>query len=331
MAKNTFQAMLVQKAGPKQYTRRITTRATDELPPGDVLIKVAYSSLNYKDALSASGNKGVTKIYPHTPGIDAAGIVAKSDVGHIKKGDQVLVTGYDLGMNTAGGFGEYIRVPAGWVVPLPAGLSLKESMIYGTAGFTAGMAVTRLVDHPLPRDQGSVLVTGASGGLGSLAVALLSKIGYAVTAASGKADGQDFLKTLGANEIVDRDAVRDLSGRPLVKSQWAGAIDTVGGDTLATILKSVDLHGAVCACGNVASFELNTTVFPFILRGISLYGIDSAQCPYDKRLKVWEKLAGDWKIDHLDYLATEISLDQLSGHIDAMLKGGLKGRVIVKL
>jgi acrylyl-CoA reductase (NADPH) len=323
--------MLVEKSGPKQYTRRITTRSIDELPPGDVLIKVAYSSLNYKDALSAIGNKGVTKSYPHTPGIDAAGYVAKSDASHIKKGDKVIVTSYDLGMNTAGGFGEYIRVPAGWVVPLPEGLSLKESMIYGTAGFTAGLAVTRLVSHPLPKDQGPILVTGASGGLGSLAVALLSKIGYLVTAASGKADGRNFLETLGAHKIVSREAVQDLSGRPLVKSQWAGAIDTVGGEILASILKSVNLHGAVSACGNVASFELNTTVFPFILRGISLYGIDSAQCPYAERINIWEKLAGDWKIDHLDYLATEIGLDQLSDYIDTILKGGLKGRVVVKI
>lgn len=322
---------MVEETGPKQFSRRIVARTTDQLPPGEVLIKVAYSSLNYKDALSAIGNRGVTKNYPHTPGIDAAGTVAKSEVAQFKEGDQVLVTGYDLGMNTAGGFGGYIRVPAGWVVPLPAGLTLKESMIYGTAGFTAGMAVTRLVNHPLPTAKGPVLVTGASGGVGSLAVAILSKIGYAVTGASGKADGAPFLSALGAKEIVGREAVLDQSGRPLLKGAWAGAIDTVGGDILATVLKSIDLKGAVSACGNVASFELNTTVFPFILRGISLYGIDSAQCPYNERLQVWENLAGDWKIDSFDSIATEIDLKHLDEYIDTILKGGLKGRVVVKV
>jgi putative YhdH/YhfP family quinone oxidoreductase len=330
MTAETFKALVVEAAEDKTYVRRIKKRTVDDLPDGEVLIRVDYSSLNYKDALSAIGNKGVTRSYPHTPGIDAAGTVADSRVGAFKKGDKVLVTGYDLGMNTAGGFGRYVRVPAGWVVPLPAGLSLKESMIYGTAGFTAGMGIFFLAERVKP-EAGPVLVTGATGGVGSVSVAVLAKLGYKVAAVTGKTDAAAFLNGLGASQIITRADAADSSGRPLLKAQWAGVVDTVGGEILATAIKSTHPWGTVTCCGNVASPDLPLTVFPFILRGVRLIGIDSQNCPMDIRLKIWENLADGWKIDGLKDLAQETSLDGLGEHIDLILKGGQKGRVVVNL
>lgn len=330
MTADTFNALVVSAGEDKTYLRRIEQRRVADLPEGDVLIRVNYSSLNYKDALSAIGNKGVTRSYPHTPGIDAAGTVAESRLETFKPGDSVLVTGYDLGMNTSGGFGQYVRVPADWVVPLPAGLSLKESMIYGTAGFTAGMSVHFLTERVRPED-GPVLVTGATGGVGSVSVAVLARQGYSVAAVTGKTAEASFLKDIGASQIVDRADAVDASGRPLLKGQWAGVIDTVGGDILATAIKATQAWGTVTCCGNVASPDLPLTVFPFILRGVRLIGIDSQNCPMDLRLKVWENLAGPWKFDGLDTLCTEISLDGLSENIDRILKGRQKGRVVVNL
>ncbi|BBO68521.1 oxidoreductase [Desulfosarcina alkanivorans] len=330
MTVDAFNALVVTAGEEKTYHRRIQRRTRDDLPGGDVLIRVHYSSLNYKDALSAIGNKGVTRNYPHTPGIDAAGTVADSRVDAFKKGDPVLVTGYDLGMNTSGGFGQYVRVPADWVVPLPGAISLKESMIYGTAGFTAGMGVLFLTERLKPED-GPVLVTGATGGVGSVAVAVLAGLGYTVAAVTGKPSGKAFLEGIGASRIVDRAEAADTSGRPLLKSQWAGVVDTVGGEILATAIKSTHPWGTVTCCGNVASPDLPLTVFPFILRGVRLIGIDSQNCPMDVRLKVWENLAGAWKIDGLEKISTEISLDGLSDHIDLILKGQQKGRVVVNL
>jgi putative YhdH/YhfP family quinone oxidoreductase len=330
MTTDTFNALVVSAGEDKTYLRQIKQRATDDLPEGDVLIRVHYSSLNYKDALSAIGNKGVTRHYPHTPGIDAAGTVAESRVDAFKPGDAVLVTGYDLGMNTSGGFGQYVRVPAGWVVPLPEGLSLKESMIYGTAGFTAGMGITFLTEKVSPTD-GPVLVTGATGGVGSIAVAVLAKLGYQVAAVTGKADAAAFLESIGASQIVDRAEAADTSGRPLLKSQWAGVVDTVGGEILATAIKATNPWGTVTCCGNVASPDLPLTVFPFILRGVRLIGIDSQNCPMDLRLAVWHNLAGSWRFAGLDDLCTEIGLEALSANIDLILKGRQKGRVVVNL
>ncbi|MFP4030582.1 MAG: YhdH/YhfP family quinone oxidoreductase, partial [Desulfococcaceae bacterium] len=281
----TFKAMVVEEAEKKTYTREIKERAISDLPDGDVLVRVHYSSLNYKDALSAVGNKGVTRSYPHTPGIDAAGVVEQSKDSAFTPGDEVIVTSYDLGMNTDGGFGQYIRVPAGWVVPLPEGLSLRESMIYGTAGFTAGMSVAA-VAHAVPPEKGDILVTGATGGVGSLAVGILSKIGYKVTAVSGKSDAEGFLKKLGAQAVIGREEASDDGGKPMLKGRWAGAVDTVGGEILATAIKSTDLHGTVTCCGLVASPDLPINVFPFILRGVTLVGIDSQNCPMDRRLDI---------------------------------------------
>ena len=261
MTSETFNALIVEAGEDKTYVRQIKKRRVDDLPEGDVLIRVNYSSLNYKDALSAIGNKGVTRSYPHTPGIDAAGTVVDSRGGAFKKGDSVLVTGYDLGMNTSGGFGQYVRVPAGWVVPLPQGLTLKESMIFGTAGFTAGMGILFLSERVKPED-GPVLVTGATGGVGSVSVAVLAKLGYTVAAVTGKPDEAAFLNGLGASQIVARADAADTSGRPLLKTQWAGVVDTVGGEILATGIKSTNPWGTVTCCGNVASPDLPLTVFP---------------------------------------------------------------------
>jgi putative YhdH/YhfP family quinone oxidoreductase len=295
-----------------------------------VLIRVNYSSLNYKDALSATGNRGVTKKYPHTPGIDAAGIVAESTTNAFRTGDRVLVTGYDLGMNTPGGYGQYIRVPAAWVVPLPAGLTLKESMIFGTAGFTAGLSVSALIEEVRPKD-GEILVTGATGGVGSIAVAILARLGYTVIAASGKPESQDFLTGLGAGGIISREEAVDTSSRPLLNGRWAGVVDTVGGDILTTALRSTIPFGTVTCCGNVASPDLPMTVYPFIIRGVRLQGINSQNCPMDKRLRVWERLACEWKFKQLGDLCKEIFTAQLDENIKLILRGQQRGRVLVNL
>ncbi len=331
MLKNEkFRAMVVESPDKKTCKRSIQDKSIDNLPDGDVLIRVKYSSLNYKDALSATGNRGVTQNYPHTPGVDAAGIVTESSQDNFSVGDEVLVTGYDLGMNTSGGFGQYIKVLAHWVVRLPKNLTLKESMVYGTAGFTAGLSVYEIV-RGVEKEKGDVLVTGASGGVGSISVAILAKLGYSVVAVSGKPEGRDFLTGLGAKEVIDRETATDSSSRAMLKGKWAGVIDTVGGDILATAIKSVKPWGIVTCCGNVASPDLPITVFPFILRGARLIGINSQTCPMGHRLKVWQKLAGEWKIDQGQDLYKEISLDRLDENIELILRGGQKGRVLVNL
>lgn len=327
----SFRALVVEETADKRFIRRIIDRTVDDLPKGDVLIKVHYSSLNYKDALSASGNKGVTRRYPHTPGVDAAGEVAASDSRLFGAGDAVLVTGFDLGMNTDGGLGQYIRVPAAWVVPLPAGLTLKQSMIFGTAGFTAALSLLRLEEAGVTPAGGAVLVTGASGGGGSLATAILAHSGYTVSAASGKPAAQTFLTDLGAAEILDRQAVQDTSGKPLLPARFAAAIDTVGGNILAFAIRSAQYGGVITCCGNAASPDLHLTVYPFILRGVRLIGIDSAECPMSVRLAVWERLASEWKIDALERIATEISLDEVEEHLETMLTGGATGRYVVNM
>jgi len=326
-----FQALVVTETADHQFRRNVTERSVSDLPEGEVLIRVRYSSLNYKDALSATGNRGVTKRYPHTPGIDAAGEVARSRHSGLTPGDPVIVTGYDLGMNTAGGFAEYIRVPAAWVVPLPDGLTLRESMIYGTAGFTAGLALFSLQEHGLPPAEGEILVTGATGGVGSLAVALLADQGYRVIAATGKKTQHEYLQSLGAAGVISRQEVTDTSGRPLLSSRWAGAVDTVGGLPLATAIRSTRPYGCVTTCGNAASAELSLTVYPFILRGVTLCGIASAETPMSRRLEIWDRLAGDWKPGSLGMLSREVSLEELDTEIDTILQGHQVGRVVVNL
>lgn len=324
-----FQAMVVEERADGSFTREIRTRTVDDLPAGDVLIRVLWSSLNYKDALSASGNRGVTRKYPHTPGIDAAGIVEESQAERFKPGDPVLVTSYDLGMNTAGGFGQYIRVPEAWVVPLPAGLEMRTSMILGTAGLTAAMSVSALSRAVDPTD-GDILVTGATGGVGCMAVSILARLGYTVTAVSGKKEASSFLMGLGAKTIITRDEATDTSGRPLLKPRWAGVIDTVGGEILATALKSTGLQALITCCGNVASPDLNLTVYPFILRGVSLVGIDSQNFPMKERTALWGKLADAWRPADLESLGREVALADLGQEIELILQGKQQGRVIVR-
>ncbi len=290
MTNHPFKAYVVEENEDGGFSQNLKERTIDQLPPGEVTVRVEYSSLNYKDALSATGNRGVTKTYPHTPGIDAAGIVEVSRVDSIPEGTPVIVTSYDLGMNTPGGFGQYIRVPADWVVPLPSGLSLRESMIFGTAGFTAALSLLKLTEAVKP-EQGPILVTGATGGVGSVAGAILAKLGYAVWAVSGKATAKDFLEPLGVKNVIERTAFLENTDRPLLKPIWAGAVDTVGGELLATAIKSTQPLGVVTCCGNAASAQLPITVFPFILRGVSLMGVNSQSCPMDVRKKAWEKLS----------------------------------------
>ncbi len=329
MEQITFKCLMIEELNDR-FSRTVITRSVSDLPKNDLLIRVHYSSLNYKDALSASGNKGVTRTYPHTPGIDAVGSVVHSDNKKFREGDEVIVTSYDLGMNTSGGFGQYISVPAAWAVKLPDDLSMKESMIIGTAGLTAGMSVFRLTEHIKPED-GKVLVSGATGGVGALSVAILAKLGFEVSAISGKTTEFDFLRRLGASEMIARKDFEQENKRPMIKGDYAGGIDTVGGSILDNMIKSIQPMGVVTCCGMVASPKLNLTVFPFILRGVSLIGIDSQNYPMAYREVVWNKLAKDWKPDNLMDVYKEISLDELSDHIDLMLDGKLKGRTIVDM
>lgn len=332
---DTFKALLVEEkqddnTGKARYEAGVVQRAIQDLPDGDVLIRVHYSSLNYKDAMSARGNKGVTRQFPHTPGIDAAGEVA-ADGGGFSAGDEVVVIGYDLGMETDGGFGQYIRVPAGWVVRRPEGLSLREAMIIGTAGFTAALCVEKLLLNGLVAEQGPVLVSGATGGVGSYAVALLARLGFSVTALTGKADAADYLKGLGADAVLERSELSAESSRPMLKEQWAGAVDTVGGEILSNTLKSTQYGGSVACCGLVASPVFSASVLPFILRGINLLGVDSVNLPLETKAAIWQRLGGEWKVDDLEQMATEIGFSELNGALDTVFQGGARGRYLLNL
>jgi acrylyl-CoA reductase (NADPH) len=329
MENKSFKALVVEEQDGK-FIRNIKSKNIDSLQPGEVVVKVNYSSLNFKDALSASGNKGVTRNYPHTPGIDAAGIVEDSQSDKLKKGDSVIITGYDFGMNVNGGFGEYVRVPADWPMLLPAGLTPKEAMMLGTAGLTAALCILRLTEKVKPTD-GKIAVSGATGGVGILSIAILAKLGYEVVAISGKKQEEDFLKKVGATEVISREEFGVKETRPMLKARFAGAVDTVGGTILDNIIKSTNFLGVVTSCGNAASPNLDLTVFPFILRGVSLVGIDSQNCPKNLREEAWKKLASDWKLNNLEELCVEKSLTELGTCIDDMLTGKLKGRVLVNL
>ncbi|MFL8712714.1 YhdH/YhfP family quinone oxidoreductase [Clostridioides sp. GD02377] len=313
------------------FKRNIIEREIDSLPEGEVIIKVKFSSLNYKDALSANGNKGVTRKYPHTPGIDASGIVEYSSCDDFKVGDEVLVTGYDLGMNTSGGFSEYIRVPSSWVVRLPKDLSLKEAMDYGTAGFTAALSVYKFINS-VDKDMGDVLVTGGTGGVAVIAAKILIKLGYSVVVSTGKLEEQkDVLLNLGVKDVIHRSEVDDNSGRPLLRPRWAGVIDTVGGNTLSTAIKTTNYCGAVTTCGNAGGIEFTSSVYPFILKGVTLYGIDSVECPMNVRLKIWDLLSNEWKLDDLDDMVNVVSLEELNNSIDLIMAGKHVGRTVVDL
>jgi putative YhdH/YhfP family quinone oxidoreductase len=304
------------------------TLGTTDLPAGEVLINVSHSSLNYKDALSASGNKGVTRSFPHTPGIDAAGEVVESTTGTPAVGSQVIVTGYDLGMGTDGGFGEYIRVPSAWCIPMPAGWAAETAMIYGTAGLTAGLCVQKLLTMGAKPEQGKVAVSGASGAVGSVAVELLAKLGFGVVAISGKADHAESLKELGATEVVGRDALAE-GKKPMLKPAFANAVDTVGGSPLAELLKQIQPGGSVSCCGLVAGTQLQTTVLPFILRGVNLLGVDSVEIPLTEKEVVWKKFAGDWRCPKTEASAKRIGRADLDSALKAFLKGESAGKIVL--
>ena len=328
----SYRAFRVDKTDQRDFVRSIVTRDTAELPPHDLLIDVKYSSLNYKDALSATGNPGVTRNFPHTPGIDAAGVVVESSDAAFAPGDEVIVIGFDLGMNTPGGFGQRIRVPAAWAVPMPNGLDARSAMILGTAGFTAALCVHKLETvGGMTADGGPVLVTGATGGVGSVAVMLLAMLGYEVHAVTGKAGQHDFLRGLGAAEVVTREQAEAGAERPLGRETWGGVVDTVGGQILVNAVKSLRYGASLAACGLVASPNIPATVLPFILRHVNLLGIDSVELPLAQKAEIWGKLAGPWQLSGLEQLVQPLSLATLSEAIDRILAGEMVGRGLVDL
>ena len=311
-----------------EFSSSISELELQKPDDGFVQIEVSHSSLNYKDALSASGNKGVTRNYPFVPGIDAAGTIADANSSQFTDGDEVIVTGYDMGMNTPGGFGEYINVPAEWVVKKPANLSSLEAMSIGTAGITAAASVLKIYESSKASEL-PVLVSGATGGVGSVGVMLMSKLGKEVTALTGKSSSTDFLKSIGADNIIMRDEYLEAPTKALERPLFASAIDTVGGNVLSKMLPQISPHGVVACCGNVAGIEINTTVFPFILRGITLAGIDSAESPIEFKTSIWNKFADEWKLD-LSSMIKVVSKESLQQEIDLILEGGQQGRVVLQ-
>ena len=309
------------------FSASISRLELEKPADGYVQIKVSHSSLNYKDALSASGNKGVTRNYPFVPGIDAAGTITDANSSQFSEGDEVIVTGYDMGMNTPGGFGEFINVPATWVVKKPNNLTHLESMSIGTAGLTAAASVFKIHESAMESDL-PVLVSGATGGVGSIGVMLMSKLGKEVSALTGKSSSVDFLKSIGATNIILRDEYLEAPAKAMERPLFSSAIDTVGGKILSKMLAQISPHGVVACCGNVAGIEVNTTVFPFILRGISLCGIDSAESPLDFKISIWEKFANEWKLD-LSTSTKIIAKQNLQQEIDLILQGGQEGRVVI--
>ena len=325
-----FKAFVVREKKNNVFSRGIEIKKFEELPNHDVTIKVKYSSLNYKDALSSLGNKGVTKLYPHTPGIDASGIVISSRNKKFHEGDQVVVTGYDLGMNTPGGFSECIRVPSDWVVKLPETISLKYAMAIGTAGLTAALCIDLLLKNSKIEKRHAV-VTGSTGGVGSIAIQLLSKLGAEITAVTGKNESEDFLSSLGASTIMSRKELFDQFRQPLSKGLYDLAIDVVGGEILSGLLTCLRRDGVIACCGNVGGVNFNTNVFPFILRGNKLLGADSAERDLKQKEFLWKKLSTDWLIDDIDKFSRTIGLSELEEEIRTIYEGKQTGRVIVSI
>jgi acrylyl-CoA reductase (NADPH) len=326
-----FDALVVNKQ-EEQFSVEIQKLTLSDLPEGEVLIRVHYSGVNYKDSLASIPNGNIVNTYPFVPGIDLAGVVVTSEDPRFQEGDEVIATSYEIGVSHFGGYSEYARIPAQLVVPLPNGLTLKEAMIIGTAGFTAALSVQRLEENHVSPEKGKVLVTGATGGVGSIAVAILSKLGYQVEASTGKEFEHEYLKKLGATTIVPREEVYDGKIRALGKQKWAAAVDPVGGEPLASLLSQIQYGGSVAVSGLTAGTKLPTTVFPFILRGVNLLGIDSVYCPMETRLKTWNRLATDFKLANLEELIQqEVTLKQLPEVLPTLLKGQARGRILVKL
>ncbi|MFJ8245125.1 acryloyl-CoA reductase [Peribacillus asahii] len=327
----SFDALVVNKQDD-QFSVGVQQFSLQDLPEGEVLIRVQYSGVNYKDSLASIPNGNIVKTYPFVPGIDLAGVVVSSEDPRFQEGDEVIATSYEIGVSHFGGYSEYARIPAQWIVPLPKGLTLKEAMIIGTAGFTAALSVQRLEENNLTPDKGAVLVTGATGGVGSFAVSILSTLGYQVEASTGKEAEQEYLKKLGATTVLSREDVYDGKIRALGKQKWAAAVDPVGGEPLASVLGQIEYGGSVAVSGLTAGTKLPTTVFPFILRGVNLLGIDSVYCPMETRLKTWNRLATDFKPANLEELIQqEVTLHQLPDALPTLLKGDARGRIIVKL
>jgi putative YhdH/YhfP family quinone oxidoreductase len=309
---------------------RFVGLSLDDLDPGEVVIRSHFSGVNYKDALAATGAGKVVRRLPCIGGVDVSGVVESSQDARFKVGDKVLVTGYDMGVAHDGGFAEYVRVPADWVVPLPVNLSLFDAMALGTAGFTAALAIHRLEQNELTPDKGKVVVTGATGGVSSLAIRMLSQLGYQVVAMTSKAGEQEYLRSLGASEILLRSDIDWASKRPMEKAQWAGALDSVGGDTLAWLTKSMQQNGAIASYGNAGGLELHTSIFPFILRGIKLLGVDSAATQMPLRKQMWQRLAGDLRIDNYDQIAHRIALADLPDICAKLIANSSHGRSVVE-
>ncbi|HCH26676.1 MULTISPECIES: oxidoreductase [Psychrobacter] len=327
----TFKALVVEETSDGNFEKSIQQRNVSDLPENDLLIEVHYSSLNYKDAMSASGNKSITKNYPHTPGIDAAGVVVSDKSGTFSEGQEVVVFGYDLGMNTAGGLGQMIAIPADWALPCPEALSLKEAMIYGTGGLTAALSIQKLEKMGAKPSDGPVAVSGATGGVGTISIAILSQLGYESIAFSGKPEQSEHLKELGATEVRHRDTINEVGNRPVGRPLWANAIDTVGGDYLANLLKQTKPGGAVTTCGLAASASFSMTVLPFITRAVSLLGIDSVFIPLEDKKAIWQRVATDMKLPNLEQYAEEITLEQTPEYLERFIDGKAVGRYVVNV
>lgn len=328
---NSFRALLLEdrdgrtEAAVKELNR-------NELPDGDVLVAVTYSCLNYKDAMAVTGTGKIVRSWPMVPGIDFAGVVVESASADYASGDEVVLTGWGVGERHWGGYAGLARVKSDWLVRKPEGLTLRQTMQLGTAGFTAMLCVSALQHEGVAPAAGSVLVTGASGGVGGAATAILGRLGYTVAASTGREDNREYLQRLGAAEIIGRDDVKGPLGKPLESQRWAGAVDTVGGETLAELLKSIEYGGAVSACGLTGGADVCTTVYPFILRGVKLIGIDSGMCPLSRRTETWGRLAELFDSVILDELtAAEISLEDVPLWADKLIQGKIRGRVLVKL
>ena len=326
-----MKAFLVEKTGDKEFVAEVKEIAIPKCGENEIVIKVTYSSLNYKDALSSVGNPGVTRNFPHITGIDVAGTVYESTSSIFKVGERVLVTGYDMGMNTNGGHAEFVKIPADWVARIPDAITDKEIMTFGTAGLTAALSVNELMDNGVRPESGSILVTGATGGVGSIAVSILSKIGFTVIAISGKEEKIDYLKRIGASEVILRDTFNEEAKKPMMAEKYAGVVDTVGGEVLANALKYIKYDGVATCCGLTSSHELNTNVFPFILRGVRLIGIDSVECKLEKKQAAWEKIASKWKIDTLSNITNEITLNEVKDAYSLLLAGKAVGRYVVRI
>ena len=328
MAESEFSALVLDEKDGK-VSHQLRDLTADDLPDGDVTVAVDYSTVNYKDGMVVKGIGKLVRDYPHVPGIDFAGTVESSDDARYKPGDKVVLTGWRVGEIHWGGYAQKARVKADWLVPLPDGLSAKQAMAVGTAGFTSMLCVDALERHGLAPEDGAVLVTGAAGGVGSVAVAILARLGYTVTASTGRPEQGDYLKSLGAAEIVDRAELAEVSGRPLDREKWAGCADTVGSTTLATVLTQMRYGASVAACGLAGGPKLETTVIPFLLRGVNLLGIDSVMQPYENRVRVWKRIATDLPLDKLDAMTEVTGLASIGEAADAILNGAIRGRRVI--